>query len=159
MVKKNQGCLFGHGFCSLKPRSGIVSNDMIPTPQSVHEVEKDEPSAWNVIVITIVLAVLCFGLVVSSEQYHEHIRNNPDGHRSLNVTLTKDTADDKARSEGIRISVSYATAILGFIFGIFLGMIMGVLCCTRIIGQGSSSGHEEKSPLLQNPRSGKARVV
>jgi hypothetical protein len=105
------------------------------------------------------LAVLCFGFVVASAKYHEHIRNNPDAHKSFNVTLTKDTAEDKAHSEGIRLSVSYATAILGFIVGIFLGMIIGVLCCTRLIGQESSSEDSEKSPLLPNSRAGKMRVV
>jgi ABC-type nitrate/sulfonate/bicarbonate transport system permease component len=132
---------------------------MIPTPRLVHEVEKDEPSVWSVILVTVALAVLCFGFVVSSEKYHEHVRNNPDAFRSFNVTLTKDSAEDKARSEGIRISVSYATAILGFIVGTCLGMVIGVLCCTRIIGQDSSSEYAEKSPLLPNSRADKLRVV
>ncbi len=143
------------------PRS---ARSVTPTlPRSVQETEKDDPSIWSVILVTVALAVLCFGFVVTSEKYHEHIHKNPNEQGSFNLTLTKDVAEDRAHSERIRISLSYATAILGFIVGTCLGMVIGLLCCTRIIGGESGSEHvserTEKSPLISRSKDDKMRVV
>lgn len=78
---------------------------------------------------------------------------------SFNDTLKKDTATERDESEGRRISVSYATGVLGFILGILLGICVGVLCCSRIFGQESLSERAEKLPLNPKSDQDKLRVV
>lgn len=94
-----------------------------------------------------------------SENFRDQIHQSPESHESFNETLKKDTAADKEQAEGRRISISYATGIVGFVVGILLGMCVGVLCCSRLIGYESQEEKAEKIPLNPKPDIDKMRVI
>ena len=116
----------------------------------IEEQEKEDPSKWNVVFVTLVLSAFCFAAVMLAQSLREHGFHDGGPHISFNETLIKDSEMEKEQTEGRRIALSYASAIIGFTLGMLLGLSFGILCCSNFLNQAGSSA-SERTPLNPKP--------